>query len=196
MPTSATGISISRAAPGMRLRRRAPSRGFSLLELLVVVTIIGIFAGVAVLSTGIVGSDRELEREVLRLRSLVELLREEALLQGRDYGVLLGENRYRFYIYDYAQSMWVEPEDDRLLRERELPEGVFFRVVMEDRDLVLERRFDDNVLEDPRPQVMILASGEITPFEAVLEREGRPAARFRLTAELDGTLEVAEDEQA
>jgi general secretion pathway protein H len=193
MPTSATGTSISRASLSAGGSAPASARGFSLLELLVVVTIIGIFAGAAVLSMGVVGSDRELEREALRLRSLVELLREEALLQGRDYGLLLGENRYRFYVYDHVQAMWVEPADDRLLRERELPEGLYFRARIEDRDLVLRRRFDDTVLEDPRPQVMILASGEITPFETIIARDGRPT-RFTLTAELDGKLEVAEDE--
>lgn len=172
--------------------RRPAQRGFSLLELLVVVTIIGIMAGAAVLSMGILGSDREIEREALRLSSLVELLREEALMQGRDFGVLFAEGGYRFYIYDHAGSAWLEPENDRLLRERALPEELLLALIMEGRELTLARLFDAGVLENPRPQVMIFSSGEITPFEAAIRRDGS-TARFVIEAQINGQVEVAED---
>ena len=58
MPTSAAGTSTRlHVPPGGRCG------GFSLLELLVVATIIAVFAGVAVLSLGTLGSDRVLQRE-------------------------------------------------------------------------------------------------------------------------------------
>ena len=83
---------------------RGACRGFSLLELLVVVVIIGLFAGAAVYSftMSIVGNDPQVEQETQRLRSLIDLLREEGLMQSRDYGVLFTETGYRFYIYDYT----------------------------------------------------------------------------------------------
>ena len=97
MPTSGIGI-CSRACP------RAAARGFSLLELLVVVAIIGILAGAVVLSLGSLGNDREIEEETDRLRSLLNLLHEESLMQSRDYGVMFTATGYRFYIYDYQSS--------------------------------------------------------------------------------------------
>lgn len=184
MPSSATGISTN--------RRTRACRGFSLLELLVVVTIIGLFAGVAVLSTGIVGNDREIEREMLRLRSLLDLVREEALMQTRDFGVLFTASGYRFYTYDYLTLEWRLPENDRLLREHGLPEELRVGLRLEDRDVVLDRDFERHRLEDPRPQVMLLSSGEITPFELTVERSFG-STRFRLTADLDGKLEIEED---
>ncbi|HEX7080309.1 MAG TPA: type II secretion system minor pseudopilin GspH [Gammaproteobacteria bacterium] len=213
-PTSATGISTD-AARERRRRRRAllarprSSRGFTLLELLVVVTIIGLFAGAAVLSMDLVDDERGLEREVTRLQSLLSLVREEAVMQSRDFGVLFAEDGYRFYTYDYEQRRWVEPPGDNLLVHHELPEPLQVDLEIEDRDLVLEPMSssmstrddssgddsgDDSDAEDegPQPQVMILASGEITPFTAAFYRD--PAGgRFTMTADFDGTFTVSKD---
>jgi general secretion pathway protein H len=199
MQTSATGISIRRTA---RHSLRA-NRGFSLLELLVVVTIIGIFAGVAVLSMGVLGSDRTIEREALRLKSLMELVREEAVMQSRDFGVLFGEDGYRFYTYDYQQLKWVPPSDDKLFAEHALEAPLNMTLRVEDRDLVLETPERDSADEGdtaekgdsargPEPQVLILSSGEMTPFEADIYRDFT-GGRFVLTAGLDGQIEITQD---
>ena len=87
MPTSVTGISTSSPAA------RAAQRGFSLLELLVVVAIIGILVGAVVLSVNVVGSDREVEQETRRLQGLIDLLHEDSLMQSRDYGLMLTSAR-------------------------------------------------------------------------------------------------------
>lgn len=188
MRISVTGTSTERSSA------RTAARGFSLLELLVVVALIGIFAGMVVLSMGVVGSDREVERETLRLRSLLGLLREEALMQTRDYGVLFTAAGYRFYIYDYVQQLWVEPADDELLAQRDLPEALNLALAVEERDLVLAPGFDrleDD--EEPQPQVMILSSGELTPFTAELARDFTNG-RFVLTVGIDGKMEISEDD--
>jgi general secretion pathway protein H len=171
---------------------RAGCRGFSLLELLVVVVIIGILAGAVVLSIGVVGNDRVIEQEVTRLRGLIELLREEALMQSRDFGVLFSETGYRFYVYDYQQQIWAQPTGDRLLAERSLPEPLNLALTLEERELRLEPTLDQQANEEPEPQIMILASGEVTPFQAAVFRS-LTSGRFILTAELNGSLEVTED---
>lgn len=190
MRISGTGISTDRQSSSV-LSPRPCSHGFSLIELLVVVTIIGIFAGAAVLSLGILGSDRELEREAFRFRSLVDLLVEEAVMESRDYGLMFSESGYRFYIYDYQQLIWLDPIGDSFLAEYQLREPLTMALSLEDREVVLEAGFDPELLEDPEPQVLILASGEITPFEAEFYRELN-GGRFVLTAELDGSLELSE----
>ena len=188
MRISGTGISTDRRPP---LSADPSAHGFSLIELLVVVTIIGIFAGAAVLSLGVLGSDRELEREAFRFQSLMDLLVEEAVMESRDYGIMFSEQGYRFYIYDYQQLIWLDPIGDSFLAAYELEEPLAMALSLEDRDVVLEQEFDEELLAAPEPQVIILASGEVTPFEAEFYRDLN-GGRFVLTAGLDGSLELSE----
>ena len=184
MPTSETGISTDRGY--------AAQRGFSLLELLVVVAIIGILVGAVVLSLDSVSNDREIEQEMQRLRGMIDLLHEESLMQTRDYGIMFTETGYRFYVFDYQQREWVDPPPDRLLEPRDLPTPLNVSLVLDGREVPLETSFESQKIENPEPQIMILSSGELTPFELEMYRD-RMGGRFTLTAELTGKLDVAEE---
>ena len=78
MPMSATGTR-SRHYP----RPASTAAGFTLLELLVVVFIIGIMAAMFTLSVGVAGgTDKELRRETERLETLVKLALEDSTFQS------------------------------------------------------------------------------------------------------------------
>jgi general secretion pathway protein H len=183
MPTSGTGISD---------RPRA-HRGFTLLELLVVVAIIGLLVQAVTLSMGALGRDSGLEQEAGRLRSVVDLLREEALMQSRDYGIMFTETGYRFYVFDYQQLEWVSTQNDRLLQQYDLPPLLTVSLILDGREVQLERSFEDQEVENAEPQIMLLASGELTPFTLEMERDGIDG-RFELTAQIDGTVELTEED--
>lgn len=190
MQTLGTGISTDRRRSRPRIFRPGTA-GFSLIELLVVVTIIGVFAGAAVLSLGVLGSDRELEREAFRFRSLLDLLTEEAVMESRDYGIMFSERAYRFYVYDRQQLLWIDPIGDYFLSEHQLEEPLSMALFMEERDIVLDPEFDPDLLEAPEPQVILLGNGEVTPFETEFYRDLN-GGRFVVTAEYDGSLEVSQ----
>src|SRR5438874_5689671 len=91
------------------------SAGFTLVEMLVVVLIIGVISAGMLLSVSLTGRDRELEKESDRLLALFTYAREQAELQTREYGVLFQEDGYEFLTYDMRRATWRSVfEDDEI----------------------------------------------------------------------------------
>ena len=166
MPTSETGISGSNPVRATRALRR----GFTLLELMVVVFIIGLITAAAVITFGGDRRDTELDKEAERINALLGYVREQAELQTRDYGLRVNDQLYSFVVFDALQNQWRPIEEDDALREREFPEGLRPAVVLEGRPIVLDSR--KKAIEDFKPQIMIFANGDLSSFEITLQREG------------------------
>jgi type II secretion system protein H len=119
------------------VRSPARSRGFTLVEILIVVVIIAVVAAGVVLSVNLTGRDRELEKESDRLLGLVNYAREQAELQTRDYGVLFHDDGYQFVTYDRRRQLWREVYEDDILRVRKLPYGLAVKLIVDQRPVVL-----------------------------------------------------------
>ena len=165
--------------------------GFTLIEVLVVVVIIAIISTTMVLGLGVLREDTDLKKEAVRLTTLVELANEEALLQGREFGLRLTETTYEFLQFDPDTRVWNPIIGDRLFRARSLPEESYFQLVLEDREVVLD---DEDIVEDPEPQIMILSSGEFTPFEVSLKRDFSEE-EFTIAGSQDGRIELKEHDE-
>ena len=169
MPTLATGISVNSPLRAARAR----SAGFTLVELMIVVFIIGLVTAAAVITFGGEQRDTELDREAERLDALFDYVREQAELQTRDYGFRVNNVGYSFVVFDVLQNQWRTADEDDALRQREFPEGLEPQVVVEGRRIVLDQKKRD--LEEFKPQIMIFANGDLTSFEISLRREGAGA---------------------
>ena len=161
----ATGTSpIDRvAAPdaaGIRAGRRTSRfAGFTLLEILVVVLIIGVITAGMLLSMNFAGKDTELETESKRLLSLMNYAREQAELQTRDYGIYFGQHGYEFVVYDVRTGAWRSVLEDDALRARKLPSGLDFQLVVDARPIVL----DETMKAPPTAQQSDSASNSTSP---------------------------------
>lgn len=181
--------------------------GFTLLEILLVVTIIGILASVVVLSATDVGRQRTVRAEAERLALAVELARDEARLRNAVWGLLVDGGSYRFQEYDDAGGEWHDVERrefstdatenriefavGRVLDSRE-PTAVEAPWAAQNRaGESPAARLDD---ETRPPDVVIYPGGEMTPFKITVSAgEGYAAwvtrsdgiQRTRATAEAD-----------
>ena len=166
-------------------------RGFTLVELLVIVVIIALVSATALITFGARGEDQQLETESRRLEQLMNYVREQAELQTREYGLLCREKSYRFVTFDPRRELWVEVADDDILRERRLPEGLSIRLIVEGRPVVLNRPRDE---KDLTPHIMIFSNGDLTPFELTLQRESE-GPHVTLAADEQGRIARQDEEE-
>lgn len=99
-----------------------PGRGFTLIEMLVVLMIMGLFVGLV--STITQPDDRaKLQLEAERLSQLLDFAATEAQLTGKSIAWTADESGYRFWRSD-DNAGWSEIHDSELLRARILPQGM------------------------------------------------------------------------
>lgn len=197
------------------------NRGFSLLELLVVVVIIGILATMFTLSVGITSGDRELEREADRLQALLQLASEDAVLRGRELGLRFYPDAYEFSVLDPVENRWAVESQDPLLRERKFEPDVELLVTIEGReidlDAALEEReerlaaadkaaaeADDDEQQEAqedeeeeagyRPQIFLFSSGDLSPPFTVELRRRFGDLRLTLEVAENGEIELTRDQ--
>lgn len=159
------------------MARRGRSRGFTLVEILVVVVIMAVVISMAILSIGTTGRDSQLDEEARRIQGLVDVLHERALLEGRDFGLRIEPAAYEFVVYDPYRDRWLSLGQEHEFRRRELPKGVTFELEMDSIQVVLKPVETHFASGDPPPppQVAVAASGEGTPFRLTLLREATQA---------------------
>ena len=187
----------------MHTKRR--QNGFTLLEILVVVFIIAIIASTALLSLGVLRDDRDLEREADRAVALLELALDDAVLQGRDFGIEFMQTGYRFVEYDPDGARWADVPLDDLLGAHTLPEGLELelyidggRVRLADAPARFDPAEDDEDrasrnIEQYSPHAYLFSSGDVSAFEFHIVRFGDDS-RVAVGVDLLGNVEFLDDE--
>ncbi|MBD8525560.1 type II secretion system minor pseudopilin GspH [Pseudomarimonas arenosa] len=159
------------------------TRGFSLIELLVVMVIVGVVLGAVVLRMSS-GSERAVEDAARRSQALILLACERAAVTGVDIGFSLIDGRW---LFGYQRPQGWQPMADQPseeLRPRDLGEALRLELRRDGRALESEPASEQ---EAQRPQLLCLSSGELSPFELRIGAAGQEFA-WRLTGRLDGRV--------
>jgi general secretion pathway protein H len=143
-------------------RTYARNAGFTLIELMVVLTIIAVLTGMVALRLGNRGREVQHEREVRRLQQAITLAAEEAIIQGRPYGLAVSAHDYRFCRRE--QGSWTPIEADRGLAPHLLPENLLLQIESE----LPSSAAGDRDVEGACPMIRLFPSGETEPLQLTL----------------------------
>lgn len=163
------------------------SRGFTLIEVLVVLVIIGIIVSLATMAMRD-NRGEQLEQEARRLSALMQLASEEAVLTSAPIGVRFFADGYVFL--RRQQDQWTPINDDRQLREREIPEPL--RLELSVLGQTAAQAQDGKQPE--QPQVIFVSSGELEPEFEVAVSHPDLEQRYRILAHPDGRFEFHAEE--
>jgi general secretion pathway protein H len=94
---------------------RGIAAGFTLLELMVVLVVVGIMLGLVTLNS-IPNNQQALQRDAQRVALLLQLAREEAIVRNKQVAFELDGDGYRFYVRN--NDKWELLTDNDLFRER------------------------------------------------------------------------------
>lgn len=175
--------------------------GFTLLEVLMVVLVVGILSSVVVLGIGSGGAGRHLPEEGQRLAALLEQAANEAVMQNQEYGLRVTDRGYGFLCLDEAKQRWTGCADD-IFRERELPEGLELRLVRAGAIKGLpaeepsqggearERKEEEG--DEPRltPDIFLLSSGETSAASIELRVVEDPDQRSEVSLDEVGRVSL------
>ena len=180
--------------------RRHPGTqsGFSLLEIMVVIVIMGIMISLATLSIG-TATNNDVDEHSRRFETLLGLALEEASIQGRELGLNFYQHGYEFSIRiaavdDKGLPVWIwEPLDgDQLLKPRDLEEDITLDLELDDKQVTLE--YERDTEEAYKPQIFIFSSGDISPPFMLRIRNSFDSNGIKLDVNEAGGVEISRDE--
>ncbi|MGK2943065.1 MAG: type II secretion system minor pseudopilin GspH [Immundisolibacter sp.] len=163
-------------------------RAFTLLELVVVLALIGVILSFARLSLGDGGAAARHEQDARTLLAALRLAHDEAVLDGREFGLRLAGDGYDFM--QLAGKTWQPLAGRQPLRARRMSAGQHLSLRVDGYPVPLA----ENLAASGRPQVFLLSSGEATPFCVAVE--GRERRAWQVCADAGGDLTLAAPETA
>jgi general secretion pathway protein H len=156
-------------------------RGFTLVEIMVVLVLIGLMVSMVQLSFQSNSLEKDLEQSSLRFKGLFTLAAEYSMLNNLELGVMIQEQEYQFLGFDGEN--WQPIEDHEALHKVSLLPYLKMQIdleglpidenalidaetfVTEDESLFNDKDFkDDTNKRKIIPQIYILSGGDISPF--------------------------------
>lgn len=159
----------------------AKLRGFSLIEILVVMVILAVLCAAVSLAIAGAGGERSLARDAARAQALITYACERAELAGRDIGLSFDRSGYRFSRFEH--DVWTPVRGDEL-RPRAWSVNLSTTLLRNGQPVAIATAFPD------KPQLLCYASGELTAFRMELALPDL-ARRYRLDGQTDGQVELA-----
>ena len=140
------------------------ARGFTLVEMLVVMVIIAVAGGTVLLMAG-GGAPRQLQGGAQRIVQLVQQLSEQAMREQRPYGLWMDAQGYQVLQWQAADARW---QAVTAWPPRRLPAGIALALEQTGGQRPLPAAVAAAAADGKLPQVLIGADQQWSPFSLQL----------------------------
>ena len=127
------------------------NKGFTLIEILIVIIIIGITIGFALIAFGDFGESRRILFSAEQLASTLKLAQQQAILETSTFGLRIDNNSYQILKFQNP-SNWVPISNKGIFKITYFPKNTVITLKT------------SNKTSPGYPPIIINASGEMTPF--------------------------------
>ncbi|MFK7829224.1 MAG: prepilin-type N-terminal cleavage/methylation domain-containing protein [Congregibacter sp.] len=179
-------------------------RGFSLVELLVVVLVVVIIASLVTLNVGSGTGDRELERRVQTLRATAAYALDEAQFSGADFGLLFvadsndgGDTMLTVHWRQRLPAGWRLPvQSVEFFSPLIFPASARVQLLLGDIEILLADAAAASPTSGVAPQWLLFSSGETQPGELIFRDRDSGEILWRLSWDLLGRFEIFRGERS
>lgn len=193
----------------MRRPGRGVQRGFSLIEIMVVLLVLGLGVSLVSLSVGGNETARQLSDAAETFSGVAKLAADEAILGGEPIGLTIvpavADQPWQYYWQRYRDGLW-QPADEPL-DSRDLSALIELELVLENQlvdwtqlpEPQLKKRINpltntEEEVEELLPLVVFYPSGEATAFDLTFYNSDAPEARQLVRASLISRIDWLEGE--
>ncbi|WP_412971562.1 type II secretion system minor pseudopilin GspH [Glaciecola sp. MF2-115] len=174
------------------MKVRKQQAGFTLIEIMLVIALIGLMISV-VSYTAIGANNRDkVDEQAKRFQVVFDMASDYAVLNQVQLGIRIDEKENTYtYVFLDDEDQWIEMADQKLFASYQLPEFMTLQLNLDDLPWEQEEQLFDRDLFDeelsisnegveigneedippPPPQIFLLSSGDITPFELTITYE-------------------------
>ena len=181
---------------------RSRPRGFTLLEVLVVVTLLALFAAVVLPMLGRTSNTDDLAFQSSRLRDVMQQLAENSMFRGQMLALRLDPTSYTPMRYDTDEQSFVAITDEKMLASQSLPENYLLEWSLTEQEDPQQQTLataaqqqllaGKQVDKDTLPQLYFFPSGEVTPLQVIMRDSGK-GREVRLKMDALGRITLGDD---
>ncbi|WP_461537647.1 type II secretion system minor pseudopilin GspH [Spongorhabdus nitratireducens] len=146
------------------------SRGFTLLEIMLVLMLLGLSASLIIPSLPTGSGSAQLQEQADKFASLARAARQQALIEGRSLGIAVENKSHGYHFLSVEHGQWKKINQSRLFKAAALPDDISIAITPGDsfwQEAIELEQSDDHTLAEWTPVTFDLEPTENSQPESL-----------------------------